>query len=308
MTPTAPILLSLKPRWSHLASLGNHPISKLTIISPFLAQVLLSDQKLIHEFLVRQLDWSQIEWLYWSLICLSIGQLIFLFNCPKEIKQFGTLQNYISSQVQALSDSSIDALFFEKIKLFFIPYGGSLSVDSVDTNYDGDVHCVVRDAAANQGQRIDSDGSIITPRTPLYEGHWTEFANFITSLQNNIYNGFNCGVVGTHLSILIDLIVSKENRGEDSTAFGSLIECILKYRLAPQWKILVLEDRFEYLNLTKRFTRYLCGAFYAIGLSYFLWHTPVLVWNVFLQSDLRAILGEFLDWLCFLAGSIFASI
>ena len=72
--------------WSGLAIFGNNPIVKLTIIAPLLAQAIIHSTATI-QFLTG-INITLLYWLYFSLLSFSVAQLIYIWQCPRDIKDY----------------------------------------------------------------------------------------------------------------------------------------------------------------------------------------------------------------------------
>lgn len=83
--------------WNRLASVGNNPIARLTIVAPIIAPIALYSERLaalIDQYFDFAISLHGLPWLYVSLICLSIAQWLYIFFAPRAPKGYSSRAEY----------------------------------------------------------------------------------------------------------------------------------------------------------------------------------------------------------------------
>ena len=83
LTKTVEILTN--PTWSSLSFFGNSALAKAAIFAPVVAIYVDLNSK----YLADTFGFTNAIWLYWSLLLIGSGQLIYTLACPRVIRNYG---------------------------------------------------------------------------------------------------------------------------------------------------------------------------------------------------------------------------
>ncbi len=112
---------ALIPKWSHLAVFGNTALAKLVILAPIVAQFVY-----YQDFLKEYFSLEKPLWLYWSLIALSAGQLLYSWKCPDIIKRHGgSIESYTDEAFRTWPEENFDRLALQLARAPFLRWGGN---------------------------------------------------------------------------------------------------------------------------------------------------------------------------------------
>ena len=247
--------------WSRLSAIGKSPISKLIVFAPIVAQILIHQPEVV---LIRSLDLRMLDWAYWSLIFFSVGQIVYTFACPDDIKSYPERHEYISSIDRTETDERLREDALKKIRKSFSDYGGSLVVDKER------LVRFLRDAAWEKAvdQNYSNGKELSDPHVEI------ELLQEVDNLSEALIIGaprrVNWKLLENNLHLLNAYTRSDEHprRGWASAHnFGFNID---KYATSSHWRVNVLNDRYRGENLSRWKWRTTCAVLYMFGVSYFL--------------------------------------
>lgn len=120
-------------RWSILATLGNLSVMKMVILVPFIGTMIIFNEQFVNLLTVstyflqnigvsvdgespQALTIDNLYYLYFGLLCLGVGSLLFSIFCPKEI-QFSSsedeyVRNFDSQNSQVTTQSNFRLLLY----------------------------------------------------------------------------------------------------------------------------------------------------------------------------------------------------
>lgn len=100
------------PPWSRLAGVGRYPVVKLTVLAPVFGYMVLFNE-LISRYLSLSMSYFstsvdlkhewRMQFFYFGLVLLGIGQTIFTLRCPSEIKKHPTVDEFIKSNFEHIT-------------------------------------------------------------------------------------------------------------------------------------------------------------------------------------------------------------
>lgn len=71
--------------WSSLSFFGNSALAKATILTPVVAIYVELNASVLQE----QFGFTNAIWLYWSLVSIGFGQILYTLACPRIIRKYG---------------------------------------------------------------------------------------------------------------------------------------------------------------------------------------------------------------------------
>lgn len=90
--------------WESLDKLGENPLIKLSILTPLLAQVIIHSRVYLSEYFVL---WPSLYWLYFALLSISMGQIVYIWRCHKIIRAFPTKEQFLASMPDAMTQHEL---------------------------------------------------------------------------------------------------------------------------------------------------------------------------------------------------------
>lgn len=273
--------------WSFLAMLGKSKLAQATILTPFIGQFIIYGADL--EILQKYFDYTNLNWLYWSLLLICGAQASFLLLCPSNIKLYPHKSEYIDKIGNSISQLQEDKLFAR-----------NLSQDVKDRIVDlGEEFCGERSPHAGEllsRMNIDQRSTmknLFFDTNNLRRGSTNrEECNII--IENSILNSINTFqhvIRGAKVTALIDWI-----------AIGMLIEADLEFqkekklienkepifkdsinlirlRISDKFRIDHIENLYNIENNQYRIIIYLTTLLYFSGSLYFAINTPQIIFR-----------------------------
>lgn len=124
--------------WDQLTSILETPVAKLSLLAPILGQVLIyfnEDSGRVHSFLADRLDISSVGTyiLYWSLVLVAIARLTYMLTCPKAVRTYKTLDDYIAVKKQTLSYREMVIAWQDSFQLKMQSLNCDIDIEEIDT-------------------------------------------------------------------------------------------------------------------------------------------------------------------------------
>lgn len=109
--------------WSFLSGFGNTGLARAVMFAPIIAHAV----QINSNFISDQLGMDNVVWLYWSLIVIGFGQLLYMANAPQLIKQYGNnCDGYIIAAIEVMPQKNFFYLQMRHIRSFFRIGGGDI--------------------------------------------------------------------------------------------------------------------------------------------------------------------------------------
>lgn len=250
--------MNFTPNWSHLAVFGNTHIAKAVVLSPLIAQIVQRAEPLVFKYF----GFTQIAWMYWSLMLLALGQLFYTLFCPREIKKYGSdIEKYVIESESVQGIYHFESTNFERIKNLFSVNGGALKFKPI-TN----------DEMLKNTEKYVSEVPKEHHELIFYGKTQNEIINEVNSFKECIDPGW---VHNDHLNWdLVDIGCSATDILECGSSFDKQLEyeklrSIFHERRADSWKAEVSRYLYEKKDQSRSWVRVLVACFYALGLIYF---------------------------------------
>ena len=247
--------------WSRLAAFGNTPLAKAVVFTPLVAGYVYYSS----EYLQQRWGFENALWLYWSLLGLSLGQLIYTLAAPRSIKKHGdNIEAYVDSALRTWSDAKFKIEAIEHLRYYFVPYYGSLLPLYPNTTRDDEALNRVLEQWGNEHEIINMRRNEIA---------------LIRAIQNNTpirptnARRINCEGLIEVLSAIKGgpLSEQQERYASQITRFMNINE------QSDDWKKELLEKGFAVENVRYVAARYLVALLYGLSSLYFVWNTAVTV-------------------------------
>ena len=115
--------------WSTLSTFGNSPVARVVAFAPIIAVYV----KLQEEFLSLHFGLSQAQWLYWSLMLIAAGQVLYFFFCPRIIKKYGgDVERHAIETLESTPYQKMDLIREKRIRNLYQNHQLSLGIDPDD--------------------------------------------------------------------------------------------------------------------------------------------------------------------------------
>lgn len=255
--------------WSNLSRFGNSPLAKAALLAPIVAIfVQLNDV-----YLAQTFGFQNAIWLYWSLISIGVGQILFSLKCPKSIRIYGNDQERFVLEAKASwTMNQLEAAKKDKV-LHFIGPNGLLQIDQEILELSD--RKSVEAYWANKSKRLDEESK-------------SDFVRGISVLQQMLKTDMNSPNNYSAASAIILIITNfpdsirlRQGDRDKDAVLGDLKHFAFQIRekrhvIGPDnrdtaWVIPALNCRYELENRDGRAFRWAVAGFYVSGFLYFAW-------------------------------------
>lgn len=263
--------------WSRLATFGNNPLVKLTILTPLLAQVLIHKGTI--EFLERY-EFKNIEYMYASLMCFFFAQLIYMFRCHREIKDYPSEVRYTQALDATTPDEDLNIELFDQYKVFFKKYGGDIDESKFDVEaYKAEVIYSTPDEEFKSVLHFQSSEQYST---------LVQVQNVVGSLEDDEQHGvidWELLRKGSYPSLnrilnLDDDIKSDEEFAAKNYQLIMLEHWIDSSAIGSHWRAKALKRRYDKLNTSNLLSRSIAAVLYCLGSLYFIYTGGMNIYRV----------------------------
>ncbi|MCA8899805.1 MAG: hypothetical protein KDA53_00995 [Hyphomonas sp.] len=252
--------------WSRLAAFGNTPLAKAVVFSPIVAGYVYYSSS----YLQQSWGLQNAVWLYWSLICLSVGQGIYLLASPRAIKKHGdNIEGFVDAALRTWSEQKFQIEAINYVGSRFKPEGSLLLFPPQDPTSTGLETSLQRWGGIGEGNihrdavrvvRHIAELRPISPHTTIY------------SLRSDHFEEVLSGISGSPLTDaqlddaleVVNFMNIRENEND--------------------WKKYILEKIFLAAEKRLILLRWATAIFYAIGSTYFIWNTCLTVSRMLVVS------------------------
>ncbi len=241
--------------WATLSQFGNTPIAKFVAVSPIVAQAIIYS----NSYITKYFGFYNLYWLYWSLLIIAIGQIIYFVMCPQIIKHFGEKKSdYIERELNTISSEEFQAKFAAYVRshfrrwnpsaaLEFLPKEASLTKEIVDR------YLKQISIPGTGGETLKQTMRVIAFYQHIKPGSITTFND---DAFKNLVSHFH----GADLNELEPTV--------------QRIRLMLCGNVSErQWMIDALTWHYDETNQKRLSARFLIATFYFSGSLYFLYHT-----------------------------------
>lgn len=255
--------------WSSLSIFGNSYLAKLVALAPIVAIYV----KLQEKYLLEAIGFSQAKWLYWSLIAIAFGQLLYFLFADQGIKKYGQdKQRFIMEADATWTTKEFDEAKCKQLLWFLSDKDGqfSLTQSVLDVKSQQEMNNLIADnkwklSSFNiQNELFQGAGqlkNLLDPKVRFAIGDPSKIAKAINwilmyepeLLQEAKVSGGDSAVQRSDLTRLVSAYVSPT--GKDDVK-----------RLALSWD-------FNRVNFQYRMIRLIVALLYAGGSAYFIWRT-----------------------------------
>lgn len=245
--------------WSRLAAFGNTPLAKAVVFSPVVAGYVYYSSS----YLQQSWGLQNAVWLYWSLICLSIGQGIYLLASPRAIKRHGdNIEGFVDAALRTWSEQKFEIEAINFLSSYFKPNGSlplfppqnptAAGLETSLQQWGGVGENNVHRDAVKVVRHVEALKPI-SPNTTVY------------ALQLDHLKDVLSGICGYPLT---------DAQVDDALKVVNFMSIRTNN---VDWKKYILEKQF--LTAEKRFflLRWGTAIFYIAGSSYFIWNTYLTV-------------------------------
>jgi len=244
--------------WSLLSAFGNTPLAKAVVFSPIVAGYVYYSS----EYLRSNWGFQNAVWLYWSLILLSVGQALYLFFAPQEVRRYGdNFEDYASKALGTWSEKIFEYHALRFVSSFFLPHkAGTLRLS---------------DGAEFSEQEFKKSLEPFLPASGSSDPHaslrWlVESVAYKKRLRPNIASR-RINPDG------LELILSELQKNELSERQRVDVKVISNFMNrphdSPEWKKDVLSYSFETAQRSNLIVRYSICLLYLSGSAYFVYNT-----------------------------------
>lgn len=244
--------------WSSLSAFGNSPFVRLVAAAPLVATFVKFDAK--WEWLAPYI--SEATWLYWSLMLIAAGQILYWLFCPRIIKKYGRDEERYT--IDSLTSFPIRRLRLMRTELLRHLYDSKqltmpITLDGRETPEPDFRKLVV-------GMRGPGTANL-AHYFVVYSAYQACLAGDDAEGQSVDWSGLR-DMTRTHPELLIGF----ENRNDDAQLlmFNVIVGSIPN---DSDWKVLTLNWKYQHENQRLRLVVLLIGALYAAGSIYFGWRT-----------------------------------
>jgi len=263
--------------WSALGIFGNSFFGKLVMLAPFIAQAV----RYSSEFFVDQLGLTNVLWLYWSLMFVSIGQVLYMWQCPAEIKKYGKdVTLYKIESLQSLHEYGFSVIHNQWLKTWFsnANHIKGFELPLNDNIKQLELPNFTSRKAAEDHARLAIEKSTRTeekiPVEKLTDTYWcfcknvTDYfchPNIDWDAVNFLYNN-HIGLFGVKQGVGYSPVLPITSRivdGDDT-----------------HWKTEALSWFISKQDSSKNNIRLIIAVFYFLGSLYFIWHIPKNIANM----------------------------
>lgn len=268
-------VLQLGPKWSSLSKFGNSTLAKLVFLSPIISTAIYFNRT----YLSNVLRIDQAVWLYWSLIAISFGQLVYFFACPRIIKSYGddrerfTIESLTSRPIPELQE-----IRASHVRSLYKQHGGKLDLplDPADPNFFSKFERMLLDAKFS----VISDEQIHHLVNVYRDYYYTINNQLFSSVENLDFVNLEKIWASCPKAIL--------GQPSDEGIMSEYAELSRIFRFGvggprqgdDDWKVLSLDWYYHHLNSSRRLLRAFVTALFAGGGFYFLFRVLAGVWTM----------------------------
>lgn len=239
--------------WAGLALFGNSYLGKVVVLAPVVALYVRYEG----EFLEASFGLTNALWLYWSLIFISVGQMIYFLACPKIIKKYvSDVERFKIEDENSRTSLPRSILRRTHLRTFFIEFGGPLAL------YDPDVQqpVIPNDPIKTAAQRFRD----------YILGTYPNQLHFDPHAMSQIHSNYPSYVA-------INAELDDERVRASLHRLGIVFDAANRDHVnrnqrkieSREWDIETLEWEYQSANLSNRFARYTVGFLYLLGAAYF---------------------------------------
>jgi len=253
--------------WSTLSLFGNSLLARFVVLTPIVALYV----RLQEDYLKTTFGLTYAFWLYWSLIAISFGQLVFMLACPVLIKKYGRdSERFKVEDFSSRSEKDRSEIARRQIRSFFVPFGGPLKPMLYPTS-----------AAAQTQLTALNTGDMASKGSKLFS-----FLNtFLKPGEDN-----NLSAVNDVRFIVKKAPTALASNSETPKAKRALSELAIVLDAAAsdavaqggrrEQSILALSWHFSSTDRSRLWARVIVGFLYAGGSLYFLWSAARGIWTM----------------------------
>lgn len=239
--------------WASLAVFGNSYLGKVVVLAPVVALYVRYEG----EFLEAAFGLTHALWLYWSLIFISVGQMIYFLACPKIIKKYGSdVERFKIEDENSRTSLSRSILRRNHLRTFFIEFGGPLAL------YDPEAQqpIIPNDPIKTAAQRFRDYILGTYPNQLHFDPH------AMSQIHNNYpsYLALNARLDDERVSASLQRLGFVFD-----AAYRDQVNLNQRKIESREWDIEALEWEYNSANLSNRFARFTVGLFYLVGATYF---------------------------------------
>lgn len=247
-----------KLQWSLLAAFGNTPLAKAVLFTPIVAGYVFYS----NEYLKARWGFENALWLYWSLLFLSAGQLVFVYRAPTEAKRFGDNRSaFVDQGLRTLSDRSLNLEASKYLGRLFLPSREGTLPDLDEEGYLGeDLDLVLAEH--------DDPNSVSTPYAST---KW-----ILNSIRRSNPVRPDIKSRRLHRDKLVEVLSKFQGREltEDQIEnVNELVRFMNQPSSSDDWKKELLEYLFDHAQVSRPISKLFVATLYSAGSGYFLWHT-----------------------------------
>ena len=256
--------------WSSLSRFGNSPLAKAALLAPIVAIfVQLNDV-----YLAQTFGFQNAIWLYWSLISIGVGQILFSLKCPKSIRIYGNDQERFVLEAKASwTMNQLDEAARDKLR-HFLGYDGLSSLDD----------------EVLQLSDKESIQVFFSRRNPQLAGNVVDDLAIGLPALRRILMGeprvegeskIAAAAVSWLLSLVPDSVVLRQKDLNRSAVLADQKQFVhqmiqtentsLPTNRGSLWIVPALNCRYELQNRDGRAFRWAVAGFYGSGFLYFVW-------------------------------------
>jgi len=275
-----------------LSKLGASNTAKLIWLAPVVAQMVRTSE----DILVNKLNLYNIVWLYWSLVFITIGQIIYAWKCPRFIKKYGDdIEKFKIEQAAVMHSGSIENLFQTMVRY---AYRNSIHTSERKLCYDWkgmlvEAQLVFPEMDESEIKRLiqsDYDNcdlmamDIFRYQTAcnLYRHNSVEdiqksYISFKSLVTRGVtFQQIDWNIINLLSAHRFELFDSGSRRGT-LPYIGQRV-----YGDDTNWKLHCLQFRYDYLNQSNGKFRWLVALFYGCAIPYFVY---IVLRNLFRMSE-----------------------
>lgn len=262
----------MRLKWSHLAAFGNTLLARSTIFLTVIAQYVFYSR----EYLRDHWGLSSAIWLYWSLLLIAIGQVLFFVYSPRPMKKYGDdVEHFVEQSLVSWSPKRISEIALEYVRSFYSRWGdGPISILDQKDNYETGHISQIIEQSMSQGFGNENNRDRI--RTLL-----------IRTFEPRPYRPHQSGGLRPsreNVLRVVEMLKGRSLSDAELVVFNEFYEFRSLNDSSNEWKIQSLEWHFDRENCSKTNAKIACALFYAAGLMYFVWNTALNIMKMTTQT------------------------
>lgn len=245
--------------WSTLSVFGNSPIVRLVALAPIVAAAI----KVQAAFFEETLYLKEAEWLYWSLISIALGQVLYFVFCPPIIKKYGTdIARHTIESLSSMPQLKIAELLANRLRSFYLSGQLELGADPQDP----DIRKHLLDALERR------DVSLSGPAVDRLMEAFADYYTVVDGAEIHRIGGLRFDVLDELAQRAPEFLTGPS---PDRATYLELRHVISERAHNPEqdWKVGALHWRYTVANAQGRPLVLVIAALYALGSMYFLYRT-----------------------------------